>query len=283
MISIKKINNECVKPVVSPPEQSGLKIKGAELFDNPYPNVFLCARKRSGKTSTIFKILKSCMLRDTNLIIFASTVNKDPTYKIITKYFEDKGVNVLKYTSIMDDGVNQLELLLKHLEDEAKKENEEEEEPEMKYPKAKQLIRCGGDDDDEDECKKKRKKKQIYVPRDYIVVFDDLSTELRSKSIVSLLKKNRHYKMMCILSSQYVHDVDPAGLRQIDYFLIFKGIKNEKLQHIHKLADLALDFNIFETIYNKATEKLYSFLYINTQAEQYRRNFNCLIQLPSNK
>jgi hypothetical protein len=276
MISIKQINSECVKPVVAPPEQSGLKIKGAELFDNPYPNIFLCARKRSGKTSTIFKILKSCMLKDTNLIIFCSTVHKDPTYKIITKYFEDKGCNVLTYTSIMDDGVNQLELLLKHLEDEAKKEEEEEEEE--KPPKPKKLIRCG---DDEEECEKKRKKKQIYVPRDYIIVFDDLSTELRSKSVVSLLKKNRHYKMMCIMSSQYVHDIDPAGLRQIDYFLIFKGIKQEKLQHIHKLADLALDYNTFEKIYEKATEKLYSFLYIDTQRELYRRNFNCQFQIPN--
>ncbi len=274
MISIKQINGECVKPVVAPPEQSGLKIKGAELFDNPYPNVFLCARKRSGKTSTIFKILKSCMLKDTNLIIFASTVNKDPTYKIITKYFEAKGCNVLKYTSIKEDGVNQLELLLKHLEDEAKKEEEEEEEE--KPVKPKKLLRC---DDDDEECKTKRKKKQIYVPRDYIIVFDDLSTELRGNSVVSLLKKNRHYKMMCILSSQYVHDIDPSGLRQIDYFLIFKGIKEEKLQHIHKLADLGLEYNTFQAIYEKATEKLYSFLYIDTQKELYRRNFNCLFQL----
>jgi len=59
MIRIKKINNEKVKAIpietVSPD-----KIKGSAIFPDLYCNIFLVARKKSGKTSTIFKILKSC-------------------------------------------------------------------------------------------------------------------------------------------------------------------------------------------------------------------------------
>ena len=275
MIEIKPINCEVVKPVIPPIEKQGLMVKGDKLFPDPYSNIFLVARKRSGKTSAIFKILRECMTKDTTLICFVSTIHKDKTWQLITKYFEKKGNQVLKYTSFMEDGINQLEALVKHLENE--NPEEEEEEQKVVIPKPKQVIKCT---DDDEECKEERKRKSKYVPLEYIIVCDDLSDELKNKSLVSLLKKNRHFKAKCILSSQYIHDLLPASLKQIDYWLIFKGMPDDKLQHIYKMADISIPFELFVQIYKKATEKMYSFLYIDTQKEIFRRNFNCIFRIP---
>jgi hypothetical protein len=53
MIEIKPINSEVVKAVIPPIEHQGLKVRGSLLFPDPYCNIFLVARKRSGKTSAI--------------------------------------------------------------------------------------------------------------------------------------------------------------------------------------------------------------------------------------
>ncbi len=293
MISIKQINNECVKPVIAK-RKDGLKIKGAELFnsDNKNPNVFLCARKKSGKTSTIFKILKNCMLKETTLIIFCSTVDKDPTYKVIVNYFRDKGANVLTYTSLYENKVNKLEVLLKYLETEAKAEAErEQQEKEAKLQK-KQMKGMGqmnistlprrlmiNPEPEEEEEEPETKRKRVYEKRDFILVFDDLSTELKDKNVEALLKKNRHYNAMCLVSSQYAKDIQPASLKQIDFFIIFKGIDDDKLKHIFNNIQLKVNIDIVLSLYDKATEQPYSFLWIDIEDQKFRRNFNCEFQL----
>ena len=273
MIEIKPINCEIVRPVIPPIEKQGLLVKGSKLFPDPYSNIFLVARKRSGKTSAIFKILRECMTKDTTLICFVSTIHKDRTWQLITKYFENKGNNVLKYTSLMEDGINQLEALVKHLEN----ENPEDEEEKEKVIQGRGVLKFN---DDEEEIKGEGKRKSKYVPLEYIIVCDDLSDELKNKSLVSLLKKNRHFKAKVIISSQYLNDLLPESLKQIDYWLVFKSIPEEKLQHIYKMADISIPYELFIQIYKKATEKMYSFLYIDTQREQFRRNFNCIFKIP---
>ena len=54
------------------------------------------------------------------------------------------------------------------------------------------------DSDSEDE-KVKKKKEQVYI-----VIFDDLSSELKDKAVPYFMKRNRHFKALCILSSQYL-------------------------------------------------------------------------------
>ena len=76
MIKIKKINTEIVKPIpihCIPHD----KIKGYCIFPDLYCNIFLVARKKSGKTSAIFKILKECIGKHTKVYLFASTIHKD--------------------------------------------------------------------------------------------------------------------------------------------------------------------------------------------------------------
>ena len=273
LIRIDTINDEVVKPI---PQYAGgnldtRPVKGAQICSEPYANIFLVARKKSGKTSAVFKILKECAGRDTKIIAFVSTLNKDQNWKNIKSYFDNKGITFIGYTSLKEDGPDRLQELIKHLETEAEHEEEQED-----VPKVGKGLRFN--EPEEEEESKPRKLK--YLAPDYIIVLDDLSTELKSKSLVSLLKKNRHYKSKIIISSQYLHDVDPQARKQIDVWIVFGGQSDEKLQIIFKDADLSIPFELFKKIYKFATMKPFSFLYLDTTKEEFRVNFNRIVTLP---
>ena len=122
----------------------------------------------------------------------------------------------------------------------------------------------------EDKPLKPRRSK--YQSPEYIIVFDDLSNELKSRTLLGLLKKNRHFKTKLIISSQWINDLLPESRKQIDLFLIFKGFPERKLTEIYKDCDSGLPFDTFYKLYKKATKKPYSFLYIGS--DSYRCNFD---------
>ena len=106
-----------------------------------------------------------------------------------------------------------------------------------------------------------------------MIILDDLSSELKSKSLLSLLKFNRHFKAKLIISSQWLHDILPESRKQIDLFLIFKGFPPEKLNAIHKDCDSIIPFDMFYAMYKKATQLPHSFLYVDTRADCFRQKF----------
>jgi len=75
-MNLKRINNKKVKAIPIPDEDKR-PIKGFDICEEVYANIFLCARKKSGKTSAVFKIMKECSTKHTIIIIFCSTVHKD--------------------------------------------------------------------------------------------------------------------------------------------------------------------------------------------------------------
>jgi len=262
MITLSQLNNVKVNPVaIQNIDRS--RVKGVDLFQELYSNIFICARKKSGKSTVIFNILKHCADKNTRIIIFASNVNKDPTYKAIDTYFTNLGNTILTYTSIKENGQDNLQQIVEMLRDpeENKEEATEDTVPFIITNETKNY-------------KKKKQRKPKYVAPEIIFIFDDLNTELRSQSISMLLKSNRHYKCKVIISSQYVHDLQPASLLQLDYMLIFKGQSEEKLEVIHKQLDLSLPFELFREFYDLATEVKYNFFYIDKNDEEYRINFN---------
>lgn len=252
------------------------KVKGQHILDL-YHNVFLCARKKSGKTSCIFKIIKECCNKDTIVVIFCSTIYKDAGWQNIRKYLDMKKIEHIDHTSIKSlDGVDQLEAIINELQMNAEQEEKDKLNSVKKEPKKVNPLLCGDDEDDlEITCKRKSK----YKVNDYMFIFDDISNELKSKSLIGLLKKNRHFKASCLVSSQYVLDLDPQSRKQIDTWMIFRGQTLEKLQTIFKEADVSIPFDEFVEIYKKATEIPYSFLNINTRDDSFKRNFNTLIEL----
>ena len=119
MISLKHINKQYVEAI--PISDEDLKpIFGADIVEEVYINIFLCAPQKSGKTSAVFKILKECLGRKTVIVIFCSTACKDKNWIQIRKYFKNKDMDVRVFTSIYENSEDQLANLVDDLKQEAK-------------------------------------------------------------------------------------------------------------------------------------------------------------------
>jgi len=271
MFNTKKINNKIVKPIpVTSIDKE--KIKGYDLFPNIYANIFICAKKKSGKTSLIAKIIRECIDKDTRVFVFCPTHNKDESYKKIKMMLDKKEVRNFFFDSIVDEeGVDNLNLVIEELTKEPD-QSDEEEETENEGVNLEELI-INYDDPNKIRVKIK-KKKPSKIAQKVLIIFDDISTELKNRNVAKLLKTNRHFKSKVIISSQYLHDVEPGSRRQIDYWILFGGHDENKLELIHQNASLSQDFNTFKNIYDFATTKKYDFLYVDTNNNEYRRNFN---------
>ncbi len=290
---LKQINDKVVKAIKIPDEDKR-PIKGFDICEEAYANIFLCARKKSGKTSSVFKIMKECSVKKTIIIVFCSTIYKDKNWIQIRKHFEKKGMDIRVFTSIYENGEDQLNMLVHDLSEEAKEKEDAESKSEEEDEKDDN-DRCDdilerltnmhlssvgrGEEmtktyDDETDGKKKKEKKGKYQAPEYMIIFDDLSSELKSPSLLRLMKFNRHFKSKLIISSQWLHDLLPESRKQIDLFLIFKGFPEKKMEQIYKDCDSAIPFDTFYQIYKKSTEKPYSFMYIDTRSDDFRCNFN---------
>ena len=264
-MNFKKINNEVVKEVPLQKEKDTRPIKGSALFPELFANIFLCARKKSGKTSAIFKILQKCCGPKTKIMAFCSTIHKDPSWQTIKLWADHRHIPFVGHTSLEDDdGTNLLKDLVKGLQD----EDSEEEKP----PKG--LLES---DSEEEEDEKERPAKYQYP--EWIFVLDDLSDELRKPIIATFLKKNRHFRAKILISSQYMNDLFPAARKQLDYVILFKGHQQKKIDEICKDVDVHLPKEEFYEVYKVATELPFSFLYVDVRGGTFRRNFNELIEI----
>ena len=269
MFETKKLNNEKVTDFKREKALDMRPVRGADLFPELYCNIYLCARKKTGKTLTIKKILKKCCGPKTKIVVFCGTLYKDDTWTAIEKWAEVKGVPFLGYTSIEDEetGQDRLRQLVKELEDNP--ENQKEKRP--KNPL---------DSDSEDE-----EAEEKYQSPEYIFILDDLADELHRRSLTTFLKKHRHFKAKIIVASQHLNDLFPQARRQLDYWILFKGHSEDKVDEICKSADLSMPKKEFYGLYQFATEEPFSFLYIDTTSGaskttgQFRRNFNTLIEV----
>jgi len=267
------INKVKVKPIINNITEEITDVKGKELFANNLSNIFICSRKRSGKSSLIGNILKKMADKRTTVIIFSSTNNIDPCWINIKDMLEKKNIPVISYTHFIDDetGNNLLEDFMKDLETEISVE-----EPIKQV--SSNIMTGDGIYLKFDEEDKEIKVKKPYVPKKsvpkYILCFDDLSSDLRHTSIIKNLKSNRHRKIMNILSSQYFLDLNTGAISNLDYMIIFKGQDQDKLEKIHKRLDLGIDFETFKNYYDFAVKDPYNFLYIDIRNDEYRKNFN---------
>jgi hypothetical protein len=234
MIKEESINKIKVKPLIISKTDTST-IKGSELFPSLFYNLFVCSKKRSGKTSLINTIIQKCTDKRTIFFIFCPTVKVDQSWIEI---------------------VNELSM--------GAEEPEEDKKEEVVGKKLKF----------DDLTKKKKEYKPKKISPEVSFIFDDASDMLRNPAVATLLKKNRHLKANVIISSQYIHDLRPESIKQIDYFLAFKSFSEDKMALVHKGLDLSLDFDKLWNLYQHCTNKPYSFLYINVRTEQYRCNFN---------
>lgn len=258
-------------------------IKGKEIIDTAYPNIYILAKKNSGKTTVIYNMLpKMASKRRTNIIIISSTVDKDATWIATIKKLEDDGFRVITFTSVVDDGINVIEDLLKMI-DENKKQLESDDEEDSGY----HILNMGKD------RKYKQKKPTIegdifddFDERDdYLIVLDDVSTELKSKTLEKMMKKNRHYKIKLIVSSQHYADLPLGARKNIDLFLLFPLINDSILKNIYESTGCPYSQDLFISTYKRITspdkpgEKSYNFMYYDVATCETRKNLNERVEL----
>lgn len=271
MIKTKTINKIEVEPL----HTSSYNVKnllGKEYFDIfPY-NLFISAKKKSGKTSLIYNIIKNTTDKNTKFFLFVSTHNVDKSWGAIKEFLYKRGNIVEVFDSILDGKTNNLNIIMDALGsiDECVEEEFEDGGIKLSFDRTPLPVK---------RKKRKKKRKKEKISCEYLFIFDDISNELRNPAVASFMKKHRHFGASCIISSQYVKDLTPSAVSQIDYFITFKNFSEEKLLYIHKLLDLSVDWDDFYKMYQYAVRDPYSFLYCNVRTEEFRKRFNQRLEL----
>jgi len=269
MIKENKISTiKDIKPLVTGLGNDSSKVKFGNVLANPYNTTFLCAKRKSGKTSVLAEILDKTSNKNTIFWVFCPTTNIDESWKTIITKLQDKGCLVNIFDSIMEGKKNQLNEIV----DALSKGCDNESEPETKP--IKKLI-C---DTVQEEQKEKKERKPKKISPEHIFCFDDISSELKNPAVNKLLKMSRHLKASVYLSFQYAMDIRPEAWVQAQYCILFKSFSEEKLQHVYKYLDLSLDFEKFKELYQYVMKDNrgvnYNFLFIDVKEQLYRKNFN---------
>jgi len=289
-----KINNFKVKPIkLQKDERESI---GHHLFSQVYNTSFLCAKTKSGKTTTLLRILENCAGKKTRFIVFCSTIYKDQLWRAFMSMIKHKNKKIEKMNDRRSEQDKEPYPIIEfHAFTSLYDYDERGKEHNILFELVKQLEEQTIDtdsesesDSDEDETilkfndkrmKVKKEKPEKYISPDYIIVLDDLSTELKSPQLVSLLKKSRHNKLQIIISSQYYHDLLPAGRLQLDYILLWKNMNDEKLKIVHSDSNLPISEEEFIKLYHMITDNTYNFMYIDKGSGTIRKNFDELIEL----
>jgi hypothetical protein len=262
-----------VKPIINSVGDDPSKVKFGNVLSNPYNTTFLCAKRKSGKTSVLAEILDKTSNKNTIFWVFCPTTNIDDSWKSIITKLQNKGCLVNVFDSIMEGKRNQLNEIV-----DALSKGCDNDEPETKP--IKKLI-CDSVQEEEQKEKKERKPKKISP--EHIFCFDDISSELKNPSVNKLLKMSRHLKAAVYLSFQYACDIRPEAWVQAQYCILFKSFSEEKLQHVYKYLDLSLDFEKFKELYQYVMKDNggvnYNFLFIDVKNQSYRKNFKYQLSL----
>lgn len=271
MIKETTLNNISVKPIVDCNPTDITKIKGYKLIPSNYWTLFICSKKKSGKTSLINEIIKKCTDKRTVMWIFCSTYKIDSSWIEIIKMLENRGNQVNLFDTIQEGKENVLDTILDGLSEETG-EPVKDETPIQPEKPTFEIFKGNGVKEKKEYKPKKTAPKNLFI-------MDDISSQLKNPAVARLLKQHRHSGSSCIISSQYLHDIRPESTLQIDYFFAFRSFSQEKLEYIHKVLDLSIDFEKFWNLYKYATEKQFNFLYMNVRTEEFRQNFNKKLEL----
>jgi len=266
--STKTLNSFEVEPVKIV-EEKKKNILGYDMFPLLYNNIFLIAKKKSGKSNVIYNILDKGANKHTNILFFVPTFHRDDVYMKMAEMLDKKKINYQVFSDIIEDGVNVLDDIIKDLE--------APEPPPVKTDN-KPIVTMFGIIH---PPKIRKESKTMKKAPKHIIVLDDCGQSLKNASVTKLLKINRHLHARVIISSQHQGDMFQQAFRQCDNLIIFRGLSNnlEKLDQIYRNADLSLPFEEFIKVYRFATIKPFSFLYIDTRNNQYRVNFNKEIEV----
>lgn len=249
---------------------NALPVKGKELISGLYSNLFMAARTAGGKTTVMAHLLKHCIDERTTVVIFCSTVDVDPTWKTIVDRLKRKKIKVITYDNMELDGQNVVETVLETIILERKETEEEKDEaPKLPMPPVCLFESAKGPEE-------KKPRQKVYhdsVPQ-YWFIFDDLNRQqLRSPTIVNLLKKSRHYRARTTVISQSLIHLAPDAFGQLTDLYIWAGFSKDYLRKVHDRIDTHLEFEDFWKLYHLVTSTKYAFLNINLREGTFRKSF----------
>lgn len=277
---IKKVNN--VQVEIPPIQINKKKYKGDDLFDVQYFCMALLGKRKSGKTTVVYTLLKKFVTKKTIVVFFVPTFNKDKTYEPIRKYLDKKKIVYESYSSPEEDGVNIIETFMEVNNGfkEGKEAPKEQEKPKIENP-------CKFESEEELKSKKRKRKEE---PPEYFLIFDDMSGYLRQPSISKLIKNSRHFRTKIVLSTQSVSDIHPHIFGQMDYIAIFKNFNEQSLDFLYEKLQLHMTEEQFKKLYHFVTSQKFGkdyncFILINLPEEKFYINFDkevFLKDLPEN-
>lgn len=273
-----------VRPIKFLEEEDKRPVKGAFLIPYLYSNLGLIAKTDSGKTTVIGHLLENTIDERTKVLIVSSTIHLDKAWRAIIAKLKKRKIETMCYDSMVDEeGVNIIDTFIRVLEKDAneRKIQEEEAEAEGEEEKVERPVHpiCMWPQSEEEkkEEQKKKKRKKVYkdqVP-DYLLILDDMNAEdLRKNTIVNLVKKNRHYRMRCIISSQSLVHITPSAYAQFFQLFVWKGLNEDYMKTLYKKMSTLIPFETFFELYLLATKEKYSFLNIDLRENSFRVKFS---------
>lgn len=267
---LKDLDIKKVKPIRTKSDFDPKDFLGSEIV-YPYSTMYICAKRNSGKTTTLAHIIKEICNKRTKVIAFVPTFDHDAKWIAIKERLDKKNIENDFY-----DDFDSFDLVMNEIttykdpEEEEENEEVEEELPQVDYET--NIYEDGSIQVKKKKPPKPRKPKKISTR--FCLILDDASDFLRDKRLVSLMKKSRHYKCTIILSSQYLNDISPAQHKNVVIHLLFPGLSEEKLSEVYRNCDMSISFNQLKDMYLTASEGQYSFFYMNCRDDDYRKRFN---------
>jgi hypothetical protein len=304
----KVINKFVIEKIVFPDENKN--IKGKDISDSLYNTILMIAPPNSGKTTVIRNLIHKIAGKATEINAFVGTIKNDKMWKTICEEWESLGgTPIKKYNSIWDDkNYNQLLMKIDKLKEDADRRALENLDKRLKAEKRirfednrklgieepningvikvdkKNAINEEGQQDFFKNPEEKDKNK-IMVPA-HLFIYDDLSRELRSKTLTRITKEFRHYKIYNIISTQDYMDIPKDAREMVQIFILFPGVAEDRLKKVHIEAGIdptKINFRLFKFIYRNITSQPHQFLFINRVKDDYRHNFDKQIDIEAIK
>lgn len=220
-----------------------------------YPNIWNIGKRGSGKTTATFAQLKKIVAeykpREVAVIIFAGQLYTDKSYEKIVRWLKRKHIDYVLETSFKDkSGENQLSTLVSTI---AKSTHSVWSELDPFYDQAPE----DSEESDSEETKARWQELEEHKPEVLIMIIDDMSAELpNNKNLKSLMKENRHMKIITIINSQDAKDLQPTAIAQMQVATMFPKIPSDRLKHLYHgfgISGEIPDFNDFLDIYHELT------------------------------
>lgn len=238
----KLINDFEVKPVKIKNSVDNSDLPGIDLFKVPFFNMNICAVRNSGKSTVIYNLVA----------------------KLANRGDARRKPNVRTHIFIFAGQVQKDPIYIQLVH---------------KLQEAGYCVAAYDsltDDDGNNRLTDLIESLKEYSPDldNYLVIIDDLASELKSPHLSQYLKNSRHSRIRTIISSQAFKDQRNDSRNNCEYFLLFKNLPPDYLEELYKGFAIGVSYEDFRKCYLDATSYQHGFLFVDRADNQLRKNFS---------